>query len=56
MTIVLKKTKITKEENPHEILITNLSNGDILIMVGWAVDVYNERSKDERRSNERICY
>lgn len=40
MTIILKKTKITKDRDPHEILITNLPDGDVLIMVGWAVDVY----------------
>lgn len=47
MTIVLKKSKITRDENPHEISITNLSNGDVLIMVGWAVEVHMEEGEQQ---------
>lgn len=41
MTIILKKCKFCKENEPHTIEIHKpLENGDILVIVGYGIEVY----------------
>lgn len=47
MTVVLKKCKISRDADPHEITVTTLPNGDVLIMVGWAVEVHMEEGEQQ---------
>ena len=40
-TIILKKRIKLYDDNPTGVGIHRLDNGDVIVLCGWAIDVYN---------------
>lgn len=48
MTIILKKAKFCRDNEPHTIeILKPLENGDILVIVGYGIEVFMPKEEEK---------